>query len=453
MTDVIKKRKRVSKKTKKSWRKHVDTKDIDAFLEDSRLEERLGTPFIKRTDSELFSFDSTPDDDLKNVTSTKAAYRSALRNAEPKCYAALKPHTAVPDPISKRNRVKTPEERKNPITRKFEQLRKDQGKLTLTERLAARNRKLATLKRKNRPKRDDFKGDIWEDEPKKRVLDEIDTQWLTNDTVRHTLIVKGISKRRIPLAVHKKQSQIPTIEVPHPGTSYNPSYEDHQTLLREIADKELKLMKEEAHLERVTTKMFKKVSPKERDDNWLKDASEGLPLPQNVEIKSEPEDDEDVDVKPVKLMVKKTMKTRVQRRKQKEQRKLALELKAKMVEKKKIGDIYKLKMIQKNIEGKEKKNEVLRGMRMKMEERKAKEPKVLSKTKFEPAEEVFKLGPELTGNLRGSEPIGNLLKDRFKSMQQRNILAPAKLILKRNKPKVKKFIKPDHKITLPSKSK
>jgi len=36
------KKKRVSKKNKKSWRKHTDTKDIDSFLDEKRLEERLG---------------------------------------------------------------------------------------------------------------------------------------------------------------------------------------------------------------------------------------------------------------------------------------------------------------------------------------------------------------------------------------------------------------------------
>jgi hypothetical protein len=36
------KKKRVSKKNKKSWRKHTDTEDVDSFLDDKRLEERLG---------------------------------------------------------------------------------------------------------------------------------------------------------------------------------------------------------------------------------------------------------------------------------------------------------------------------------------------------------------------------------------------------------------------------
>lgn len=36
------KKKRVSKKSKLSWRKHVSIADIEEFLEDKRLEERLG---------------------------------------------------------------------------------------------------------------------------------------------------------------------------------------------------------------------------------------------------------------------------------------------------------------------------------------------------------------------------------------------------------------------------
>lgn len=35
-------KKRVSKKSKASWRKHVDIKDVDEFLDDKRLQERLG---------------------------------------------------------------------------------------------------------------------------------------------------------------------------------------------------------------------------------------------------------------------------------------------------------------------------------------------------------------------------------------------------------------------------
>jgi len=36
------KRKRVSKKTKKAWRKHSDIRDVENFLDDVRLQERTG---------------------------------------------------------------------------------------------------------------------------------------------------------------------------------------------------------------------------------------------------------------------------------------------------------------------------------------------------------------------------------------------------------------------------
>lgn len=60
-------------------------------------------------------------------------------------------------------------------------------------------------------------------------------------------------------------SGLPATEAPHPGTSYNPSFKDHQHLLKEIAEKESKLVKEEEHLDRVTSSMFSKVSPAEKD--------------------------------------------------------------------------------------------------------------------------------------------------------------------------------------------
>lgn len=42
MVESSTKKKRVSKKHKSSWRKHVNITDVEEFLEDKRLEERLG---------------------------------------------------------------------------------------------------------------------------------------------------------------------------------------------------------------------------------------------------------------------------------------------------------------------------------------------------------------------------------------------------------------------------
>lgn len=257
MFDAKIKKQKVSKKTKKSWRKHIDIKDVDEFLEDKRLEERLGVPLSERTDSQLFIIDKTHDE-VKPIASSKRAVRLALKEKEAKCFAALKPHTQVPDPISKRNRVRTKEERMSSILRQRETERKLKGFLKLKEKEAIKNRALAKAAAMKRPKRGEFKDNLWD--VTDNILSEVVTEWMSTDSIRHTMKHLGVQKRKVPSSLHKKTSILPAIEVPHPGMSYNPSYSDHQDLLNDIAQKELELMKEEAHLDRVTTKMFKKAS-------------------------------------------------------------------------------------------------------------------------------------------------------------------------------------------------
>lgn len=416
------KKRKVSKKTKKSWRKHVDIKDVDKFLDDKRLEERLGVPFSERVDSQLFIVDKS--ETITNTPSKQAA-RLALKNKEPKCFASLKPHTQVPDPICKRNHVR--------IKKKKEVLKNK----TLTK---------TAINCVNKKK--EIGGDIW---TVTNILPKTITDWMSSDGIRHTIKHLGVQKRKLPSLLHKKPSILPAVEAPHPGTSYNPSYVDHQDLLHQIAKKELDFMKQEEHLDRVTTQMFKKIPQNKKEEYLLKEMSEGLPTKQTTtNLKSEEDNnEEDLSItmannKPVKN-VKKTL---VQRRKQREQKQATNERILTTINKKKLSDIYKLKNLQKEIEVKEKKQEFLRQIRMIKRERESIVPKTLSKTKFEPLDPDFQLAEELTGNLRNCKPSMSLLKDRYKSLQQRNIIAPAVIKLKRDKAKVKKFVKPDYKINL-----
>lgn len=53
--------------------------------------------------------------------------------------------------------------------------------------------------------------------------------------------------------MRKVESQQPKIVLPHPGTSYNPEYDDHQRLLLKAHEVELKkLKKEEKELKKWT---------------------------------------------------------------------------------------------------------------------------------------------------------------------------------------------------------
>lgn len=155
--------------------------------------------------------------------------------------------------------------------------------------------------------------------------------------------------------------------------------------------------------------------------------SEGL-QPEKDEDANEEEDDDPV-VRSVNPPVQNKKKTRVQRNKQKAQRAFVNQKNQEKREKKKVSDIYRLKLLDRQLVAKERKEKMLREKKLKKQARQALGPKSLSRIKFEPLEPDFKLADELTGNLRNAAPAGNLLKDRFNSLQLRNIVAPTKIKL------------------------
>ena len=91
------------------------------------MEERLGGAFADRKDEELFVVDAQGDDNLKDVETVKeeGLSRRARRAQKPlKCFQHLEIKSGVKDPVSVRNRRKTPQERKNPtLLKKQEELR------------------------------------------------------------------------------------------------------------------------------------------------------------------------------------------------------------------------------------------------------------------------------------------------------------------------------------------
>ncbi|XP_069694674.1 ribosome biogenesis protein NOP53 [Periplaneta americana] len=436
----VAKKKKVSKKTKKSWRKHIDTKDVDSFLDDKRLEERLGKPFAERHDDELFQIDTEANAnyELKEVSSGKKSQKPV------KCFEILELRSAVPDPITKRNRVRTPEERKHPARKRIEADRRARGILKAKEIEAQKNRILAEQKKAaSRPKRGEFNNDLWEEpETAENVLGP-DSEWLTPTTKFHVLKNTGNLKKKMPDNFLTKPSETPAVQIPHPGISYNPTYGDHQNLLQEVANKEIELIKEEKHLHRVTSKMFSRITETERENTWMKEMSQGLPTKVEMEIKQENESDNEYRaINPPAKNVKKTLK---QRRKMKEAQKEQLQRKGKLTEKKKVSDLYRMKFLAQELEARDKKLARLRAKREKIKAIKVKEPKQLGKRKFEPLSQEFNLGYELKGNIRGIKPEGNILEDRFKSLQMRNIVEPT-IRNRIKKAKVKRYERKSHKM-------
>nr|CAD7397222.1 unnamed protein product [Timema poppensis] len=278
MVSAVKKR-RVSKKNKKAWRKHTDVADVDEFLDEKRLEERLGTPFTERHNNELFSIDKELKKTTKAQFQTKRQRRQQLKPL--KCFEILTPQSKVQDPVIKRttvskvlllacvgrNRVKTPEERKSALVKRIEAKRKLLGIVKAKDIVAQRNRTAQQTWRESRPKRGEFNSDLWEVEDGKlegNNFGELE-DWMLPSTIAHNVKNTGRFKKKAPNSVVKKPFIIAAVEIPHPGMSYNPSFVAHQDLLQKVADTELKVLKEEKHLERVTTRMFSKVTPNKKE--------------------------------------------------------------------------------------------------------------------------------------------------------------------------------------------
>lgn len=233
------------------------------------------------------------------------------------------------------------------------------------------------------------------------------------------------------------------VQAPHPGTSYNPSLQDHQALLELVKERELKIIKQEDHLNRVTTDMFKKVSADERDTFKLKELRAGLDDDEDNEKAS---DDEYIPVNPPVEVKRKDKKAR---RKQKTQRELQLALQKKKQLKKQTADLHRLKKLTAEIKVMENDLKEQRAKKKEREEKKREEPHRLSKHAFEEEEIDINLPEQISGNLRNITPQGSILTDRYKSMQKRNIIASSKDLGLRKRREVKRYVRNTHKEEVP----
>lgn len=239
------------------------------------------------------------------------------------------------------------------------------------------------------------------------------------------------------------------IEMPHPGTSYNPTFTDHQKLLDEVKERELKIIKQEDHLNRVTTAMFDRIPASQRDSAKLKELRSGMDDEETVEKNSDDEDEYIAINPPVEVK----RKDRKARRKQKEQRELQQAQLQKKLMKKQKADLNQLKKLSTQVKVLENELKEKRIGKREREEQKREEPHRLSKFAYEGAEIDINMPEEISGNLRNIVPQGHILKDRYKSMQRRNIVATSKDLGLRKRREIKRYTRNSHKEELPQPTK
>lgn len=250
---------------------------------------------------------------------------------------------------------------------------------------------------------------------------------------------------RVPAHLRQKPSLLPAVEVPIGGQSYNPDQKQHNELILEAANKEAEKINEERLWATKVEKYFvsKEDAPNER--TWITEMSQGLGLFEHENQPDEEESPENLDeiVKFAKL-VKSEKKTKQQRRRELRER---LTKKQKESDKKlriKENEIFRLKSIKKELDERDKKIAKREQIRNQRHIDSLYQPKRLSRYRFQESEIALNLPGEVSGSLRAVKVEGNLLEDRFKSLQKRNLIEPRVHQNKKRKFKLKHEVKRRH---------
>merc|ERR1719193_1203116 len=268
-------------------------------------------------------------------------------------------------------------------------------------------------------RRTNFDFDIWADDDnnsnnKKGQLPS--KEWVDKEALIHT--AKGKSKH-MPKAAAKRDfstgSLLPAVEVPHAGSSYNPTVEEHQDLLWKATMVELAKEKEIARVERQTTAMFPSKGKAPTAQDRVKEMSEGILELNQDEGKDDDEagensetEDGEGDQKLVKPKTRKQKRDRRGRMFEEQKEKRLKEAKIREME------VMRVKSLKKELSKEDQKTQENQEKREKQRVEKMSGPIQLSNYKYEPQELELKLSDELTGNLRNLSPEGSLLEDRFK---------------------------------------
>eukprot|EP00092_Neocalanus_flemingeri_P006855 GFUD01007400.1.p1 GENE.GFUD01007400.1~~GFUD01007400.1.p1 ORF type:complete len:500 (+),score=173.07 GFUD01007400.1:95-1501(+) len=414
---------KASKKNKKSWRKNVDMTGVNQFLEEKRFEERVGGSFADRPDEKLFTIEkeAKPVPEKRNRKEVKKL----------RCFANLEGLPGAKDPKPIRNFTLKPEDRENPIVRDMKTKKIKSGKIqkkfvdSKLDRQKFQKMKEANKAEAMTRRRTEFDFDLWgaSEDPKLPS-----PEWIKPLAITHAALGTG---KFVPKSAKNRQistgTKLPAVEVPDAGASYNPSVDDHQTLLWKAAMVEIAKEKEIQKIERQTTGMFpsRKNAPTEK--SYMQEMSEGIVElnadTENTEVEedadnaSEEDSEEDCSNTPG-LKPKTRRQKRDKRKRMFEEQKKARERDLKIRD----SEVARVKSIKKELHVEELQAIVNQDKKQEALEKKMSGPIKLSNYDYEPQDIEIKLSDELTGNLRNLKQEGSLLEDRFKSLQRRNMI-------------------------------
>ncbi|KAF8941466.1 ribosome biogenesis protein Nop53/GLTSCR2 [Dissophora ornata] len=443
---------KTSRKGKKAWRKNVDIADVETNLDQLRAEERTtGGKVHQQTNDALFTLDTAGDGKVKKE----------LRKDRPlKMDEILAERSKIPAVAGRKKAVST----STPITAS----KKSDAKISKAEKaklLAMIKRKTSnslfapTTKPLGRSGMTDAvkaagRFDVWgsgseeqkEAEASSSAQEEEESQdGEEQESVMEVDFVSEIVTKvpvKAPRSFKQKQKvAVPAVKEAHPGASYNPTMQDHQGLLRLAHNEELRIVQDR---ERVDAKL---AYPKELDQMVAFDDQTGGLLEDSNDEDSEEEEEEEEgvegSVKPKKQKGKKSVTERNRLARAAETAKKEAQIKR---NKELLKQTNKVKEIMQSVAEEEAETE-----RKRLENEKKKEEKEKAGMKrvgrFNiPKERIHvQLQDELAESLRQLKPEGSLMKDRFQSFVERNLIEPRVPVAKRRRYRLKTYEKHSYK--------
>ncbi|KAF9157374.1 hypothetical protein BGX21_006631 [Mortierella sp. AD011] len=425
-----------SRKGKKAWRKNVDITDVEQNLDELRAEERItGGKVHQQSNDALFTMDTKGDGktrkELLKDRTLKMDEILAERSKIPAVGGRKKPSsTTAPLAASTKKDAKISKAEKARllalIKRKtsnslFAPVTKPLGRSGMTDAVKAAGR-----------------FDVWGAEAQEQEDAEEQTED-SNDFVAG--IVTKVPVKAPRSFKQKQKVSVPAVKEAHPGASYNPTMQDHQGLLQLAHNEELRILRDK---ESVDAKL---AYPKELDSMVAFDDQTGGLLEDSDEEDEEEEEEDatggDDIAKPKKQKGKKSVTERNRLARAAETAKKEAQIKR---EKELLKQTNKVKEIMKSVEEEEAETE-----RKRLENEKKKEEKERAGMKrvgrFNiPKERIHvQLQDELAESLRQLKPEGNVMKDRFQSFVERNLIEPRVPVAKRRRYRLKTYEKHSYK--------
>ncbi|KAJ3498716.1 hypothetical protein NLJ89_g10182 [Agrocybe chaxingu] len=398
-----------SRKGKRAWRKNVNIEDVEEVLEEMRVEERVtGAALSKTADEDLFQIDLKGDDKRLVRHILPRFSTSQLTSAK-----ILAQRSAVPAVVSRAT-----SKRKSTVSRE------DKEKLL---RITKRPRK-GPLNSIMDPSEYAPGSGIVELSKAVKQSGTYDPwqEGSSAEEVKDGLETVEKKKPKVPTTTKTRDLiEVPAIVEPHQGTSYNPPADAHEELIIKAASMEEKRVKEAEKLAEVKKKIDAAKNTQEEDGDFIASGMKVQELGPDEEQISDSPSRSNTTSKPRKTKAKKNKATRLLA----EKRALAERAQRKRL----LASINDARSIRKAnsrlFSAREKEREQRRLALVEKLKKQGMAGQKLGKHKVPEGEIDVQLGEDLSENLRGLKPEGNLFRDRFQSLQQRALIEPRVRVL------------------------